>query len=270
MPAHVQLPANHRIAQQDCDKDAYSDRGVSKRCENVLHQSDSFESCPMLTGGGDVWVHCDDQLTGKCDAVLLDRPAERPADRRCLHGVNKNDPYVIFDKSKAGAAHEYNYPSLESTKKPWVEGKVESTKKPLTVPVKPLSAFKTDNGDRGCQSKGVWLQRARCQHCRVVFDTGDNQPGSCDSAPDMVGSGIERVTCVFCTKCIMYHCMSDADGDFQHPCQCDAGDSNHCKKWTVLTILSFFIPCLWCYWPLNMCHKCGIACGLCGGRHKAG
>lgn len=109
--------------------------------------------------------------------------------------------------------------------------------------------------------------RVQCKHCREVFSVDDNVRGSCEDAPDSVERCIECVSCVSCFSCLMYHCLADADGSYVHPCSC--GPSDHCKRWTALSILSIFIPCLWCYPPLKACHYCGTRCGLCGGRHKA-
>jgi sprouty-related EVH1 domain-containing protein len=74
---------------------------------------------------------------------------------------------------------------------------------------------------------------------------------SCEDAPDGVEKCIEYVTCVWCAKGIIYHCMADPDGDYGHPCVCDTSDRTNCKKWTALTILSLFVPCLWCYWQFT-------------------
>lgn len=229
--------------------------------KSSLPKSDSLESS---SGGGDeVWVRSDEptSLSGKSDMGLLD------AD---VSGY-KEEPYVIFAKNKSGAPHEYSYPSLEPVHKPPAKRESTSTKKQpvVTQPYPPLPIKTKNKKNNSEQSRRLVSQRARCKHCRVMFSIDENHRGSCDSAPDRVARCIECVTCVSCTKCLIYHCMSDADGEFTHPCECNTGDDSNCKKWTALTILSFFIPCLWCYLPLHACHRCGTACGVCGGRHKA-
>lgn len=242
---------------RNVDKDTVGTLGSKK---SSPCKSDSLES---WSGGDDVWVRSDEptSLSGKSDMGLLDGDG---------NGY-KDEPYVIFAKNKIGAPHEYSYPSLEPVQKPPAKRESTSTKKqPITSqPYPPLPIKTKDKKHKSEQCRRLVSQKARCKHCRVMFNVEENHRGSCDSAPDTVTRCIECVTCVWCTKCLIYHCLSDADGEFRHPCECDTTDDSNCKKWTVLTILSFFIPCLWCYFPLHACHRCGTACGLCGGRHKA-
>ena len=113
-------------------------------------------------------------------------------------------------------------------------------------------------------------QRSRCVYCNEMFLHDENARGICEDAPDRVADCIEKASCICCARGMLYHCMADADGDYGHPCVCDTADDVNCRKWTALTFLSLFVPCLWCYWPLTACHRCGIGCGCCGGRHKAG
>lgn len=243
----------------DRDKDGGGSPSSEK---SSPRKSDSIES--WSGGGDDVWVRSDEptSLSGKSDTGLLDGDGH--------HGL-KEEPYVIFAKNKAGAPHEYSYPSLEPVHKPPAKRESTSTKKQpiVTQPYPPLPIKAKSKKHKSEQSRRLVPQRARCKHCRVMFNMEENHRGSCDSAPDTMARCIECVTCVSCTKCLIYHCMSDADGEYRHPCECDPNDDSNCKKWTALTILSFFIPCLWCYLPLHACHKCATACGICGGRHKA-
>lgn len=243
---------------RDRDKDGGGSSPTSEK--SSPRKSDSIESWNGVAD--EVWVRPDDHTSGKSDTGLLDGDGG---------GGYKEEPYVIFAKNKAGAPHEYSYPSLEPVHKPPAKRESTSTKKqPLvTQPYPPLPIKTKTKKQKGEQSRRLVTQHAHCRHCRVIFNTEENQRGSCDSAPDTMARCIECITCVSCTKCLMYHCMADADGEYRHPCVCDPSDDSNCKKWTALTILSFFIPCLWCYLPLHACHKCGTACGLCGGRHKA-
>jgi Sprouty protein (Spry) len=75
-----------------------------------------------------------------------------------------------------------------------------------------------------------------------------------------------------CARCMLYHCMSDSEGDLiNHPCSCssNAAEEVSCtKRWIGLALLSLLVPCLWCYPPLKACHMIGIQCGVCGGKHK--
>lgn len=75
-----------------------------------------------------------------------------------------------------------------------------------------------------------------------------------------------------CARCMLYHCMSDSEGDhINHPCSCSstAAEEVSCtKRWVGLALLSLLVPCLWCYPPLKACHMIGVQCGVCGGKHK--
>ena len=281
-------------------------------------KSDSFESSSgpddvtSLRRGGD-----NNELAslsrGKSDTALLD--SSDGTEPPLLPPSCKEDSYVTFSKSKPGAPHEYSYPNLEPVvQRPPTKREVSTTKQRQQqqqlqqqqqasvihnppLPMKPSGRRKgrhktssfassfTSSDARHSQSSSTATggrlllgQRARCRHCNEVFSRDHNDRGSCLEAPDAVHKLIECVACVWCAKCLIYHCMSDADGEYRHPCVCahpadsaaslagDDGDSS-CRKWTALTVLSLFVPCLWCYWPLTACHRCGIACGCCGGRH---
>ncbi|KAK0059923.1 sprouty-related EVH1 domain-containing protein 1-like isoform X1 [Biomphalaria pfeifferi] len=246
--------------------------------KNSQHKS-SFDSS---SGQDEVWVRTSvdpASLSGKSDQGLIDYGD---------HGdLYKEESYVVFNKSKVGSLHEYSYPDLEPQQKP--PSQRSSTKKqalslstnqttqpypPLPIKNKSKNKSNTGGGDGGKHEQSGAHRRlvspqVQCKHCRELFSLEENPRGSCEDAPDSVERCIECVTCVTCTKGLMYHCWSDADGEFGHPCSCDPSDTSLCKRWTALTLLSLFLPCLWCYPPLKACHHCGILCGLCGGRHKA-
>lgn len=183
------------------------------------------------------------------------------------HGLMDNDnaekeySYVIIAKKDQ---HEYSYPTLESVQKP-VSKRESTQKQTINNPPLPKKKEKKDKNT----IKLLPDRKLRCKYCRELFSQDDNARGSCEDAPDGVVKCIDYVTCVWCAKGIIYHCMADPDGSFGHPCLCDSSDRTNCKKWTALTILSLFLPCLWCYWPFMACHKCGVSCGCCGGRHRA-
>ena len=185
--------------------------------------------------------------------------------------------YVQFARNRP-SVHEYTYPTypLESLKQPPSRrDSLSSLKKHniemySTQPPLPTKSKKRGKGRKKekKQSRHLLSQRDRCVYCNEMFEADENQRGNCEDAPDKVGDCIEKVACICCARGMLYHCMSDADGDYGHPCVCDATEDN-CKRWTALTVLSLFVPCLWCYWPLTACHRLGMACGCCGGRHKA-
>ena len=219
--------------------------------------------------------------------------------------------YVEFNKNKSlgdshppappssntgsSNTHEYSYPTLECV---GPAATTQSTRvhqhhhKPMShhhnhmllepqLPSKSKNKKKTklkknmgSSGTRLLAGSGGG-RRARCMYCHEMFAAEDNVRGQCEDAPDRVQACIEQVSCLCCARGLLYHCMSDADGDYGEPdpCTCTGGVGESgaatCKKWTALAILSLFVPCLWCYWPLMACHRCGVTCACCGGRHKA-
>uniref|UniRef100_A0A3Q2FFC6 Sprouty related EVH1 domain containing 1 n=1 Tax=Cyprinodon variegatus TaxID=28743 RepID=A0A3Q2FFC6_CYPVA len=112
-------------------------------------------------------------------------------------------------------------------------------------------------------------ERSRCIYCREMFNHEDNWRGQCQDAPDPIKQCIYKVSCMLCAESMLYHCMSDSEGDFSDPCSCDTSDEQFCLRWLALLALSFIAPCMCCYLPLRACHHCGEACHCCGGKHKA-
>ncbi|KAA8578045.1 hypothetical protein FQN60_007303, partial [Etheostoma spectabile] len=94
-------------------------------------------------------------------------------------------------------------------------------------------------------------ERSRCVYCRDVFNHEDNGRGRCQEAPDPVQTCIRRVSFMWCADSLLYHCMSDPEGDYSDPCSCDAGDERFCLRWTALVALSMLAPCMCCYAPLR-------------------
>ncbi|KAM9313811.1 sprouty-related, EVH1 domain-containing protein 2 [Pholidichthys leucotaenia] len=111
--------------------------------------------------------------------------------------------------------------------------------------------------------------RSQCMYCQDMFDHEDNGRGRCQEAPDPIQTCIRRVSFMWCADSLLYHCMSDPEGDYTDPCSCDTGDERFCLRWTALVGLSLVAPCMCCYAPLRACYHCGVACHCCGGRHKA-
>ena len=62
--------------------------------------------------------------------------------------------------------------------------------------------------------------RQRCKHCQELYTEQQNPRGACEYAPDPVKNGIATISCISCAQCMLYHCMSDAEGEFaQNPCR---------------------------------------------------
>ncbi|XP_014833721.1 PREDICTED: sprouty-related, EVH1 domain-containing protein 2-like [Poecilia mexicana] len=112
-------------------------------------------------------------------------------------------------------------------------------------------------------------ERLRCVYCQDMFNHEDNGRGQCQEAPDPIQTCIRRVSFMWCADSLLYHCMSDPEGDYSDPCSCDTSDERFCLRWTALVGLSLLAPCMCCYAPLRACHRCGVACRCCGGKHRA-
>ncbi|KFM59851.1 Sprouty-related, EVH1 domain-containing protein 2, partial [Stegodyphus mimosarum] len=178
--------------------------------------------------------------------------------------------YVQFSRDRQSRAeHDYCYPSIETLK----SGKQDYTgsikKQVSTVSSEPpLLPSKKKSSQKETRRKSP-PGRLQCRHCLDTYVEEENTPGSCEYGPDRTLSFIDHATCFSCTQCMLYHCMSDAEGDFHHhPCSCDTSDDHCRRRWTGLALLSIFVPCLWCYLPLRACHRCGVSCGYCGGKHE--
>ncbi|XP_032882219.1 sprouty-related, EVH1 domain-containing protein 2 [Amblyraja radiata] len=174
------------------------------------------------------------------------------------------DSYVHFDKSDA-PKHDYNYPYVESSDfgfgkelKGGVGVGVVAVVKTQPAPSKSKLRRRIDDGER-----------SRCVYCRDMFNHEENRRGQCQDAPDPIRTCIRRTSCMWCADSMLYHCMSDPEGDYSDPCSCDTADEKFCLRWLALIALSFIAPCICCYLPLRACYKCGVMCRCCGGKHKA-
>uniref|UniRef100_A0A2R9ACZ8 WH1 domain-containing protein n=1 Tax=Pan paniscus TaxID=9597 RepID=A0A2R9ACZ8_PANPA len=91
-----------------------------------------------------------------------------------------------------------------------------------------------------------------------------------EAAPDPGRLLVRRLSCLWCAESLLYHCLSDAEGDFSDPCACEPGHPRPAARWAALAALSLAVPCLCCYAPLRACHWVAARCGCagCGGRHE--
>uniref|UniRef100_A0A3Q3LR56 Sprouty-related, EVH1 domain-containing protein 2 n=1 Tax=Labrus bergylta TaxID=56723 RepID=A0A3Q3LR56_9LABR len=163
--------------------------------------------------------------------------------------MDDNESYVHFAKTEA-QKHDYTYP-------------LPSSFLPNSSP--------STNGGKGRKDDG--MERAQCENCGEAFYISDNRRGRCQDAPDPVRACIRRVSCMWLADTMLYHCMSDPEGDYSDPCSCDGGEGSGGgrlgSRWLALLGLSLVAPCLCLYPPLHACHRAGLRCGCCGGRHKA-
>lgn len=206
--------------------------------------------------------------------LKVNRPSGNDGSKPCEE-VGGNSAYVEF--AKKTIEFEYSYPQLDCDSKMSARPSAQSNVIP-TVPtsVHPLPiAPKSASCKRDCAedqpTRRLLSQRLKCVHCQEMFIAEENRRGSCMDAPDPVVDCIEGLSCSCCASAVLYHCMTNGEGSDPppHPCSCNISDKNNCKRWTVLSFLSVVIPCLWCYWPLMICHRCTVRCGCCGARHEA-
>lgn len=184
------------------------------------------------------------------------------------------------------AVHDYIYPHVEDSKSirsiTQHQQSIESLKKHQLELMPQLSILQPSKASSPAPTTPTLLSttpkykkpipkniRIRCRYCNEYYAEDDNPKGCCEFAPDGVKSGIEKIACMNCAQCMVYHCMSDAEGDFAtQPCACNTFDRGCVKRWIGVTLLSLFVPCLWCYPPLRACHKCLVCCQCCGGQHS--
>ncbi|TMW49782.1 hypothetical protein DOY81_005139 [Sarcophaga bullata] len=184
------------------------------------------------------------------------------------------------------AVHDYNYPVVDQP----VAAQVLSTRCDSITTLKKLNAIEAashclvsqtspisggiikdpdiDILKQKLQNPNQCQQLTRCRYCHELYADDCNRRGACEFAPDCFRSGFECISGIGCARCMVYHFMSDSDGETpQHPCEC-VNEDGCTKRWIGLTLLSLLVPCLWCYPPLRVCHLIGISCGICGGKHK--
>nr|XP_042713440.1 sprouty-related, EVH1 domain-containing protein 1 [Chrysemys picta bellii] len=169
------------------------------------------------------------------------------------------DSNIQFSKSD-NKKSDYLYPCVDGTK-------LNSLKDPKSSVV-----FKTQPSSlkfKKSKRRKEDGERSRCIYCQERFNHEENGRGKCQDAPDPIKRCIYQVSCMLCAESMLYHCMSDSEGDFSDPCSCDTSDDKFCLRWLALIALSFIAPCMCCYLPLRACHHCGEVCGCCGGKHKA-
>ncbi|KAL6102229.1 spred2 [Pungitius sinensis] len=193
--------------------------------------------------------------------------------------TDNSDPYLHFAKTESGK-HDYTYPlapalspsysdpALEPLDNRGVPSCVVSAQPRSFLPSSSHSA----NGGKGRKAEGE-PERAQCEHCGEAFYVAANRRGRCHDAPDPVRACVRRVSCMWLADTMLYHCMSDPEGDYSDPCSCDGGEGGGGgrlgSRWLALLGLSLVAPCLCLYPPLHACHRAGLRCGCCGGRHKA-
>lgn len=68
------------------------------------------------------------------------------------------------------------------------------------------------------------------RYCQEFFTEEFNRNGACEFAPDRFKASLEYTTAMKCARCMLYHCMSDSEGEMpQHPCEC-VPEESVCSK----------------------------------------
>lgn len=214
----------------------------------------------------------------KAAATTTTTPCPAAGVKPATERIDNNDEYVEFAEKTID--FEYSYPQLEGNN---ASGAVQTPPQPVTVVstvplsvnslqqvVPKASSCPQKDGGEDRPTRRLLSQRLKCVHCQETFVPEENRRGGCVDAPDPVVDCIEVLSCSCCARAVLYHCMLKAEGsEPSHPCVCNASGDNGCKRWTLLSLISLVIPCLWCYWPLTLCHRCAVRCRCCGGRHEA-
>ncbi|XP_055693912.1 sprouty-related, EVH1 domain-containing protein 1 isoform X1 [Lutzomyia longipalpis] len=174
-------------------------------------------------------------------------------------GIMPGDNYSYVQLT---AVHEYNYPVVDEPN----VGAVISTRRDSTCSLKKRTALEVPQS--ALKDVLPVKTRLRCRYCQEFYTEEWNRKGACEYAPDCFRVGLDNMSGMVCARGMLYHCMSDPEGDMPaHPCEC-VNDSGCTKRWLGLALLSLLVPCLWCYPPLRACHWLGMSCGVCGGKHR--
>ncbi|XP_018336219.1 protein sprouty [Agrilus planipennis] len=146
------------------------------------------------------------------------------------------------------------------------------TKQPVTNTNAPNKDSTTTNAGAAleCAARPSILcpecEKCRCDSCQQPRPLPsrwicDNQ---CLCSAEAV---IDYASCLCCVKALFYHCSeSDSGGAAScadDPCGC--GPHKRLARWGCLAALSWVLPCLWCYWPLQCCKR---AVETCYARHS--
>jgi len=179
--------------------------------------------------------------------------------------------YVRFAKSEAdlspvAVTHEYCYPAVEPhgiTGVGHTSGRLDVVPSRLRLPI-----------DTQNVSSVAGVRRTRplvqCMYCCEPFDPElGNGRRKCQDAPDRVMDWINVASCVCVADTVAYHCFADSEGDYEPTCVCSRLSLHCVLKWTAAVLMSIFLPCLCCFWPLVGCRKCAMHCGYCVPRHRA-
>ncbi|XP_039955190.1 sprouty-related, EVH1 domain-containing protein 1 isoform X2 [Bactrocera neohumeralis] len=288
----ISVDRGERISNKS-DLDRSSDGTVTQHPKATIHYISNEKSCslqappppPSLSAiNVSTGAHNNSNVTTNVSVAIVSPPITTvsssqleapPPSLPTAIATSENYSYVQL------TVHDYNYPVVDQP----AGAQVLNARRESISALKKRNALEAAQALAAAQSSpiaaGVILkdptsnvdiikksQRARCRYCHELYNDEWNRKGACEFAPDRFRSAFEYISGMGCARCMLYHCMSDAEGETpQHPCQC-VNEAGCTKRWLGLTLLSLLVPCLWCYPPLRACHWLGVSCGVCGGRHK--
>ena len=94
----------------------------------------------------------------------------------------------------------------------------------------------------------------RCDKCRERTELPNTHlcNGRCLCSAE---NTLEFCSCLVCVKGTFYHCTDHENEDnyvlVDDPCSCSS--DRCCLRWSVMGLMSVFMPCLWLYLPGRMC-----------------
>jgi len=267
-------------------------RNANGRQEQLLWQSTVVEAENSLCSqsGNHVPALCDEapmRSDGYVRFSRTDVSAETALSD--ASGPNQTTPksssHVVdmtITPTTSSSQHDYEYPVvLPSQRGGWgvmARGDLSSlppTIQQVSLPRRKQQKSKKSRSKRSVSSSST---RARCIYCQELFFVSENRSGVCPDAPDDCTACIEHATCLCAARAVLYHCVTDDDGNYGSVCGAgqssprasgSLSDRRRRRKWLLLALLSVILPCLWCYPSLSACHRCALRRGHCGARHRA-
>lgn len=112
--------------------------------------------------------------------------------------------------------------------------------------------------------------RCRCEECQRPRQLPSKWicDDNCFCSAETI---IDYASCLCCVKALFYHCSKDQELDCESetircaedPCSCVP--YKRASRWGCLSVLSLFLPCLCCYWPMRGCVS---LCAKCYAKHS--
>lgn len=145
-----------------------------------------------------------------------------------------------------------------SSKKSQDDGSI-NTPNAITTAPGPMPVAFANHPDTEVEQ--YWGKCCNCKNCKLEFfqnQIGEDWENRCNDI-------IEVCSCVCCTRAIFYHCGKTARDDgydcSTYPCAC-CEKPDCLRRWTCMTVMSAFLPCMCCYWPskgvVKMCSLCCV------------